>query len=419
MAATATAPPVMSPSGADVVDHEDSNISSPLSEVDDKDGNDDDINMHLNGEDEHDSSMTADGQVDTNQDGLDSDSDLSDARSVAHSDANDTEAETERLYDTPQHQRQRDVVVDQYNDGQVFEHTPSKLRRTAVAHGGHDRADDESILEDAASEVSDGSVAPESPSKVATTKDTSVDDDHQHDSQDRKRKRSLATDNSESEQPLRKRTGSVVAAEVETGQELATKEETLAVPKELGGNLPVADGEETSPADQYASAEEIPIERETRATKKLTRNGSKRKGSGDVDEATPAEAQEEGHENEVEDEQEQKRETIEVEAEEEAEAEADAAAKSAEEGKFSLVRKVQQQADHIPAERKQAAFRDWSRIEEMFGVFRDRYVVDLMTSVAPDASNHTTDCTKIASSVWKKKNSRSWPTSPHTASTST
>ncbi|KAL6869874.1 hypothetical protein ACO1O0_001206 [Amphichorda felina] len=349
----------MSPSGADVVDHEDSNISSPLSEVDDKDGNDDDINMHLNGEDEHDSSMTADGQVDTNQDGLDSDSDLSDARSVAHSDANDTEAETERLYDTPQHQRQRDVVVDQYNDGQVFEHTPSKLRRTAVAHGGHDRADDESILEDAASEVSDGSVAPESPSKVATTKDTSVDDDHQHDSQDRKRKRSLATDNSESEQPLRKRTGSVVAAEVETDQELATKEETLAVPKELGGNLPVADGEETSPVDQYASAEEIPIERETRATKKLTRNGSKRKGSGDVDEATPAEAQEEGHENEVEDEQEQKRETIEVEAEEEAEAEADAAAKSAEE-----------------AERKQAAFRDWSRIEEMFGVFRDRLYKD-------------------------------------------
>ena len=416
MAATATAPPVVSPlSGADGVEQEDSNISSPLSEVDDKDGNDDDINMHLNGEDENDSSMTADGQADTNQDGLDSDSDLSDARSVAHTDANDTEAETERLYDTPQHQRQRDVVVDQYNDGQIFEHTPSKLRRTAAAHG----ADDESILEDAASEASDGSVAPESPSKIATTKDTSVDDEHQHDSHDRKRKRSLATDNSESEQPLRKRTGSVGPAEVETDQELAANEETPAVAKELDGNHPAVDDGEASPANQYASTEEIPIERETRATKKLTRNGSKRKGSGDDVEGTPAEAQEEGHENEIVDEQEQQRETIEVEAEEEAEAEADAAAKSAEEGEFFTLGTGRHQTNRARSREETSSVQ--RLVSDRGNVWRIQRQVRgyFMTSVAVDASNRTTDSTKIASSAWKRKNNRSWPTNPPTANIST
>lgn len=383
MAATATAPPVVSPSGADGVDQEDSNISSPLSEVDDKDGNDDDINMHLNGEDENDSSMTAEGPVDTNQDGSDSDSDLSDARSVAHTDANDTEAETERLYDTPQNQRHRDVVVDQYNDGQIFEHTPSKLRGTAAADGEHDQADNESIPEDAASEASDGSDADETPSKGPTTKDTSVDDDHRHDSQDRKRKRSPATDNSDPEQPLRKRTGSVGATDVDADQELAAPEEETAVAEQ---HASTADDEPASSEKQDVSAEEKVIERETRATKKMTRNGSKRKGSGDdADGEAPVEAQEEGHENEAEEEQEQQHDAVEAEAE--VEEEADIAAKNAEEGAYLQLVQGRRQTDRFAAERKQAAFKDWSRIEEMFGVFRDRYVVTSIASVAVDSSN--------------------------------
>lgn len=376
MAATATAPPPLSPSVADVGDQEDSNISSPLSEVDDKDANDADINMHLHDGDENESTVTGEGQLDTNPDGSDSDSDLSEARSVAHSDANDTEAETERLYDTPRNQRQRDVVVDQYNEGQVFEHTPSKLRSTNVLDDEKHHADAESLPDDAASEASERSDADESPSKVATTKDTSVDDDnHLHDSQDRKRKRSLATDGSDPEQPLRKRTASVVATEADADHELAGQKEVAAVANELSHDHSVA----ASPEKQDASAEENSTERETRARKKTPRRGSKRKGSGDsADRDATADVQEEVKENGVEDEQEQHHETIEAEADEEA----DIAAKNAEEGTFLHWRRGHAQANHLPAERKQAAFKDWSRIEEMFGVFRDRYVTVSMFRAA-------------------------------------
>jgi hypothetical protein len=376
MAATATAPPPLSPPVADGVDQDDSNISSPLSEVDDKDANDEDINIHLHDGDENESTVTGEGQLDTNPDGSESDSDLSEARSVAHSDANDTEAETERLYDTPRNQRQRDVVVDQYNEGQVFEHTPSKLRSTNVLDDEQDHADAESLPEEAASDASERSDADESPSKVATTKDTSVDDDnHLHDSQDRKRKRSLATDGSDPEQPLRKRTASVVATEADADQEHTGHEEGAAVANESSHNHSAA----ASPEKQDASAEENATERETRASKKTPRRGSKRKGSGDsADRDGTADVQEDVKENDVEDEREQQHETIEAEADEEA----DIAAKNAEEGKFLHWRRGHTQANHLPAEKKQAAFKDWSRIEEMFGVFRDRYVTVSMSPAA-------------------------------------
>ncbi|KAI1018969.1 hypothetical protein LB505_002901 [Fusarium chuoi] len=53
MAATASAPPPLSSPALGVADHEDSNISSPLSEVDTKDDNDEDIeHMNLDHDDE-------------------------------------------------------------------------------------------------------------------------------------------------------------------------------------------------------------------------------------------------------------------------------------------------------------------------------------------------------------------------------
>lgn len=352
-------PPTMSPSGAGAADLGDSNISSPLSEVDDKDTNDDDMNMHLDndGDDKTSTLSTFDRQDAPSQDS-DSESALSDARSVAHSEANDTEAETERLFDTPQHQRQRDVVVDQFNEGQVFEHTPSKLRRTRAADADGDPADDDSLSGDAASEPPAPSDTEESPTKPATTKDTSVEEEAQYDLQDRKRKRSPAAETSESDQPSRKRTGSVGATEAEADRDVAMDEDDTASGKIQSTYHSPLEGGGVSPEKQDTPIDDLEPEKETRSTRKITRNGVKtRNGVADLPEELVVDASTAAGDGAIGggDDEAEHLDTIDGEAEEEAEA----AARNAEE-----------------LERKHAAFKDWSKIEEMFGVFRDRLYKD-------------------------------------------
>lgn len=372
----AVAPTSMSPSGTAGVDLGDSNMSSPLSEVDDKDTNDDDINMHLDHEgDDKTSTLSTFDHPEGPSPESDSDSALSDAQSVANSEANDTEAETERLFDTPRHQRQRDVVVDQFNEGQVFEHSPSKLKGTAAAD--EEVRDDESLSEDAVSNPPTVSDVDESPAKVATTKDTSADDEPQLDSQDRKRKRSAA-ENSEDGQPSRKRTGSVGPAEAEPEAERVAavdEEDTLSGNVQSALHSPV-NGQQGSPEKQDAPAEESEADKEQRLSRKITRNGLKSRSGAPSE---PVEAAPEppitndsgNADADADEEAEPVEEAVDHEAEEEAEAEA--AARNAEERKS-----IQKSPSGLPVtksspvERKQAAFKDWSKIEEMFGIFRDR-----------------------------------------------
>lgn len=373
----AVAPSSMSPSGTAGVDLGDSNMSSPLSEVDDKDTNDDDINMHLDHEgDDKTSTLSTFDHPEGPSPESDSDSALSDAQSVANSEANDTEAETERLFDTPRHQRQRDVVVDQFNDGQIFEHTPSKLKRTAAAD--EEVRDDESVSEDIVSNPPTVSDVDDSPTKVATTKDTSADDEPQLDSQDRKRKRSAAENSEEDGQPSRKRTGSVgpVEAEPEVERDAAVDEgDALPGNAQSALHSPV-NGQQGSPEKQDAPTEEPETDKEQRVSRKVTRNGLKsRSGAASEPVETapePPVTNESGNGDADGDEEvEPVEEAVDHEAEEEAEAEA--AARNAEERKSS-----QKSPSGLPVtksspvERKQAAFKDWSKIEEMFGIFRDR-----------------------------------------------
>ncbi|KAJ4219968.1 hypothetical protein NW759_007592 [Fusarium solani] len=350
MAATATAPPPLSSPAVGVVDHEDSNISSPLSEVDTKDDNDEDIeHMHLDNDDEDSTRPTPKKKPHATSD---SDSVLSDAHT---SDGNDTEAETERLYDTPRHQRQRDVVVDQFNEGQVFEHTPSKLRRSANLDDHHD---DESTMGDDAS-IGSPTIRIESPSKPATKHDAALEDDHKNDSQDRKRKRSPAADQSETEQPLRKRTSSVPVADTETPQQAedtVMHEDEPTPANESSGTQTPAEEVDVSPRKKSIAREDGAVERTTRATKKGTR-GSKRKAAAaaeadhDTDNGSHDGARDSARGTDVE----QHGEELEADADEEV----DAATAHDEE-----------------MERKHAAFKDWTHIEEMFGVFRDRLYKD-------------------------------------------
>ncbi|GAB0134504.1 hypothetical protein EsDP_00002871 [Epichloe bromicola] len=359
MAAAVTARVTLSPSRTGEAGVEDSNVSSPLSEVEDGDANEDDI-QHMQIDDQNDAeNSSASGDEKLNEGGnkndrSDSESALSEAGSDDNSEANDTEAETERLYDTPRNQRQRDVVVDRYNQGQVFEHTPSKLRSASRLAGDEsDDHDDVSASEDDASVAS----ADDSPIKPAASNDTSVDGEGKRDSLERKRKRSPIADQSEPEEPLRKRLTSVGATEPGLTADTPTNDDDT-----TSGNL--QSGAQSGGEDNYAQASnqdgatdsELP-DKGKPVAQKLTRNGSNRKaGSGNTTPVDTPRPDINGDLLDTADEQdhEQRHEDIEVDADEH-----DAAAKSIEE-----------------AERKSAAFRDWSQIEEMFGIFRDRLYKD-------------------------------------------
>lgn len=281
MATTASALPPLSSGGAGNVDQEDSNISSPLSEVDDKDDNDDDVveHMHLDLLDRG-QIKVADGPAKESNHTSDSDSVLSDAHSDVHSEGNDTEAETERLYDTPKHQRQRDVIVDQFNKGQIFESTPSKRRRTPTLD---DHADDESLSGDEAS-VTSSHPGDESPSKPLAI-NAVIKVQQENDSQERKRKRSPGADPSENEQPLRKRTSSVMEHEPIVPQKdddtVMREGEATPIHEASGTNTPLEDIDR-SPQKHTALLEEDPMEHANRIIKK-GRRGAKRKTAVAVD----------------------------------------------------------------------------------------------------------------------------------------
>ncbi|KAH6898513.1 hypothetical protein B0T10DRAFT_453841 [Thelonectria olida] len=355
MAATVSAAPPLSPTRAGGVGNEDSNISSPLSEVDDKDDNDEEIeHMQLDNDDDG----TPKPSAGSKKAASDSDSVLSDAHSDVPSEAN-TEAETERLYDTPKHQRHRDVVVDQFNEGQVFEHSPSKLRRTANLHGEAHHRDDESLSGDDAS-IGSVRAAEDSPTKAVTSKDTSVDEEAKSDPQERKRKRSPAPDPdpSEPEQPLKKRTSSgpeLQLNEPKPAEDVIMHEDELAPANDASGAQTPAEDAEISPRKKTAH-EDDSTERIPRVAKKNTRSGSKRKSHAATDHDHETEAgTHEGVRDGGPHAGPQHGESAHADVEEEV----DAATAHDEE-----------------VERKHSAFRDWSQIEEMFGVFRDRLYKD-------------------------------------------
>jgi len=136
------------------------------------------------------------------------------------SDANDTEAETERLFDSPQvPQRQKDVVLNEKSEGRVYERTPSKLRhqdRATARDVDHDD-NDEDALSDA--DVSMASSPPAHGSRLSEKLPSPslnlLAEAANQESESRKRKRSSAAAEIEIEQPVRKRTGSVQGQGVE------------------------------------------------------------------------------------------------------------------------------------------------------------------------------------------------------------
>ncbi|KAF4594599.1 Sds3-like protein [Ophiocordyceps camponoti-floridani] len=322
----------------------DSNASSPLSEVDDGDPNDDEmerIQLHPTGPVEPKPSLSG-----HSNNALESDSALSDAASDVHYDPNDTEAETERLYDTPTSQRQRDALVDHFSNGPAFEPSPSKLNRATPAVG------DASLSGDDASAASSQVISSDA---LVAKSGTKVDELVTLDSQERKRKRSPLADQSGSDEPLRKRTGSVAALETTAQQDIVANEDDNASANPLSGQQSVAEDEPSSSSNRETTSEAP--ERETKTTKS-TRSSSKRKALPPEDAPAAAAAEADSDTREAlapEDEAEQPEEAVDADVDEEM----DAAVKNIEE-----------------MQRKHAAFRDWTHIEDMFNIFRERLYKD-------------------------------------------
>ncbi|SPO00912.1 related to DEP1 protein, regulator of phospholipid metabolism [Cephalotrichum gorgonifer] len=345
MAATTSAPPTLSTSHP-IADGEDSNLSSPLSEVDDKDEEPDDLD-----------SMTLDH--------LGPPGDPSDSDSVL-SEANDTEAETERLYDTPQVSRQKNLILNEMDeDEDSFEKTPTKPSTVVV--GGADLDADDS-LSDVEMSAPPSSPPDERMTPIQATRIPSPNEKVSI-SEAKKRKRSLGAERSDSEAPLRKRTGSVGVASQGAADKVVLPTDGDAKSNEPSslqspaGASPQEHGDSTEGAQREDSIASEPV-----IPKKMTRNGSKQAKAAIVDGADN-----EAHDGLIEDDAEGRQEDEGVEGD--AEEDLDAAARH----------------DEEEAERKRIAFGEWTGIEEKFSIFRDRLYKDRLEKLEREEQALTAD----------------------------
>lgn len=216
-----------------------SNLSSPLSEVEDRDADAEEVDLDMRDDSHAHGTPNRSGAAE----GPDSDaaSESDDESKLSELDVNDSEAETERLYDTPpKNGAPRDIVNAPGDAGhrrftdrraRVFDRSPSKLHQQLDADdptSGRNSAsdgeeeDDEDDVSMASSEPRPDTIKgsePRSPmlvkkGQVVQSTDKAASQLVREDSvESRKRKRPSLSDHSESEQPLKKRTSSVGAAD--------------------------------------------------------------------------------------------------------------------------------------------------------------------------------------------------------------
>lgn len=350
MAAAAPAPPTLS-TNHPIADGEDSNLSSPLSEVDDKaEELDDPDTMNL----DHPLQQEA----------------LSD--SDALSEANDTEAETERLYDTPQVSRQKNLVLNQIGEEDAADTTPTKPSAVIGTDPARD-ADDSLSDVDMSAPPSSPPEEPLSPTKA--TRSPSPDEGSSL-SGSKKRKRSPVADRSDSEAPLRKRAGSVSVSNQEAGSKISVagdgKLEELKSMESSAVASPVGHSEGAEGAQREVSPAPEPV-----VTKKVTRNGSKQAKAA-ISNGADNQEDEGNVDNEVEGRKDD--EGLQGDAEEDL----DSATKHDEEEgvPLSLVEAANdaEPLTNVTAEKKRVAVEEWTAIEQKFNVFRDRYAAIIPSS---------------------------------------
>jgi hypothetical protein len=405
MATGDTAPPIALSSSPPppLLDRSPSNLSSPLSDVEDKDAEPDEMDLdtpirdtvrvstieQVNPDQDDDSASRADS---------DSDSKLSEV------DMNDSEAETERLYDTPRKNGSTREGVNgsrapggqQFVDRRerTFERSPSKLQQQIQADvDAENEASDSEPLSDAdddasmASNEAEADLAKEADSRSPTPvkkktqaagKDGAKSTDaRREDSADsRKRKRSPVAEQSETEQPRRKRTGSI--------DRDFSADDTAALEDE-GGSINPQSGEHSgdeAEATRRGDDKDEAVSTEDAASgstrsRKPKRNGVKKRNISDERRGHDGSAIESGQDDgdTATAEEDGTRAAEEDIADADADEEAEAAHKNEEErmcAPHSSSSELLLTCSTV--ERKKAAWEELAAIEKQFSSFRERYV---------------------------------------------
>lgn len=320
-----------------MLDRSPSNASSPLSDVEDKDADGDEMDFDLP------SPRTTNlvrpkrqlEELDVGSPSLSTGTDGDESR-LSDADVNDSEAETERLYDTPpKNTAGRDTVYRAPESGvqlflerrtRTFEPSPSKLQRQIV--DGADDSDNDSLsdVDDDASVASDEDDKDHakqdesrSPSPVKKASQQTVNNDIPTTDTDkgevidtRKRKRSSAMEQLDNEQPLRKRTGSVQVPETDfSANDTAIVDDEATTPTIPSGEH-TADEEDAHEEASEPKSKDVPTQSiedtpQLSRSKGAKRGAKKRKGRGDgggidspldspIDSGTPAAEEDGGHE---------------------------------------------------------------------------------------------------------------------------
>jgi hypothetical protein len=264
-AGRAGASPIVEAAGANVSEDELSDVegdgdgSSSLSDIEDKDD-----------------------EPENGPDG--SDEELSNV----YDEENDSEAETERLEESPNQIRtHKDVVVSAHNDAQIYSHSPSKLHNQIMADVQDEDDDDDPLSDEISLRESPKSSLHEDlePPTAATSLESFMDEGKQIipniESGGRKRKRSIMAGSGlvgDDDGPLRKRTGSILAP----GDDYAVEDEEhpdeeADTSNPISGNIS-GDEEREEQEDEVAHEAEEPVAAEEALEAVETQASPKRRG---------------------------------------------------------------------------------------------------------------------------------------------
>ncbi|KAK4193522.1 Sds3-like-domain-containing protein [Podospora australis] len=309
-----------------------SNLSSPLSEVEDKyDDDHEEADLDMIDENSHTHSTPKRNGA---HGGPDSDlaSEPEEDSKLSEVDVNDSEAETERLYDTPpKNGATRDIVnpvdgtgIRRFTDRRerAFERSPSKLQQQlkadmdaeAVANGNNDgseeeeeEAEDDDVSMASADRESEPPVkalqqrspTQEKKSQLADSNESAISQGSSDDStESRKRKRSSVAESAETERPPKKRTGSIDPADREHSADgtPAIDDEKLSTVPESGNHTAEEDNideQETISETKAETVESVEQDVVIPRPKRGKRSPVKRRQSKSPEGATPQEAPDE------------------------------------------------------------------------------------------------------------------------------
>lgn len=353
MAIGGTAPPLIMANHSHSLLDQESTISSPLSspQAEAHDADPEDIDMKSNPSDDDELDKPHLARAESPANAAHDESDLSDLET------NDSEAETERLYDTPRKNNAQsgNAATDANGETKVgdknFQKSPSKLQEQIHADVEADSGDDDN----------DESL----PSLVIHSDDGKAA---------RKRKRSLLLDQSDGNEPARKRSGSVLEPNDETSSLSKPTESTGEKSAEHSGDEEDSEGPATKGVDNIAVTEPVTSKSKRNHTKK--RKGLEQGSVQEVAQETEDHAEEEQP----------------VEDEAVATAEVDEEARHEEECKGNPHSCGFIGTDQpATVEKKRHAFGQLSSIERNFAILRDRLYEERLKELNEEEALLTSD----------------------------